>query len=246
MSPYLVSATLTTEFDIAESSHNYPTQVNTVPRQQAERKRKRPASGVSIHQGQLASETDTLSTIPHDILDKWNRIASPEALTQLWHCLWAKRGSPSNKEPESIFKTSDPSDTSIEGQLRRYQLQYQKGSKGTLKKHKQLANVPWRLYLANIIGFYLQVKAARKDVKQRRKRNRGRNLDAANTPRKSVYDIFVDFLLPELLKEDGDMREEARRRFDNWIQHGKRWAKLVECFGLGILLLIPQDLSNEK
>ncbi len=54
-----------------------------------------------------------------------------------------------------------------------------------------------------------------------------------------MYDIFVDFLLLELLKEDGNMREEARRRFDNWIQHGKRWAKLVERFGLGILLLIP-------
>jgi hypothetical protein len=87
---------------------------------------------------------------------------------------------------------------------------------------------------------------SRKDVKQRRKRNRGRNLDAANTPRKSVYDIFVDFLLPELLKEDGDTREEAKTRFDNWIQHGKWWAKLVERFGSGILLLIPQDLSNEK
>jgi hypothetical protein len=90
------------------------------------------------------------------------------------------------------------------------------------------------------------VKAAQKDVKQRQKRNQGRNLDAANTPRKSVYDIFVDFLLPELLKEDGDTREEAKTRFDNWIQHGKRWAKLVERFGSGILLLIPQDLSNEK
>jgi len=40
--------------------------------------------------------------------------------------------------------------------------------------------------------------------------------------------MFVDFLLPELLKEDGGTREEAKTRFDNWIQHGKRWAKLVE------------------
>ena len=54
------------------------------------------------------------------------------------------------------------------------------------------------------------------------------------------------FFFPELLKEGGDTREEAKRRFDNWIQHGKRWAKVVEYFGSGILLLIPQDLSNEK
>ena len=65
MSPYLVSAALTTEFDIAESSpYNNPTEVQTLPREQA--KRKRLASGVSIHQGQPASETDTLSTLPRD------------------------------------------------------------------------------------------------------------------------------------------------------------------------------------
>jgi hypothetical protein len=156
----------------------------------------------------------------------------------------AKRRSPSDKKAESTLETSDPSDTSIEGQLKRYQLQYQRGVNGALKECKKFVEVPWRLYLANIISLYIQEKAARK--KERRKRNRGRNLDAANTPRKSVYNILVDFLLPELQKKDGNMREEANRRFDNWIQHGKRWAKLIECFGSGILLLIPHDLSNDK
>ena len=85
----------------------------------------------------------------------------------------------------------------------------------------------------------MQERAARKNVKERRKRNRGRNRDAANTPRKSVFDIFVDSLLPELLKEDNDTREKAKTRFDNWIQRGKRWAKLIEHFSSGILLLIP-------
>jgi hypothetical protein len=92
----------------------------------------------------------------------------------------------------------------------------------------------------------MQEKAARKNAKKRRKRNQGRNLDAAHAPRKSVYDIFVDSLLPELLKEDTDTREKAKTRFDNWIQHGKRWAKLIERFGSGILLLIPPDLTNDK
>jgi len=100
------------------------------------------------------------------------------------------------------------------------------------------------LYLANIASLYKREKAARK--KERRKRNRGRNPEAANTPRKSVYDIFVDFLLSELHKKNDGMREEANRRFDNWLQHGKRWAKLIEYFGSGILLLIPHDLSNDK
>ncbi|KAH8772419.1 hypothetical protein F5882DRAFT_381432 [Hyaloscypha sp. PMI_1271] len=153
------------------------------------------------------------ATLYHDrkqsagVQQTWNRIAGPENLAQLWHCLWAKRGSPSNEEPESTPETSDPSDTRIEGQLRR---------------------------------------AAQKNAKERRKRNRGLNRDAANTPRKSVFDVFVDSLLPELLKEDTDTREKAKTRFDNWIQHGKRWAKLIERFGSGILLLISQDLSNDN
>jgi hypothetical protein len=183
------------------------------------------------------------------ILDKWNKIGSPEALTQLWLCLWAKRGSLSNKKPESTLETSDPSDpsnTSIDGQLARYQVRYQRGINGTSKEYKQFAEVPWRLYLANIVSLYIQEKAARKNAKERRKRNRGRNMEAVNAPRRSVYDIFVDFLLPELLKEDIETREKAKTRFDNWIQYGKRWAKLIERFGSGILLLIPQDLTNDR
>jgi hypothetical protein len=61
----------------------------------------------------------------------------------------------------------------------------------------------------------MQEKAAQKNAKKRHKRNRSRNLNAANTPRKSVYNIFVDFLLLELLKKDSDTRKEAKRRFDN-------------------------------
>jgi hypothetical protein len=141
MSPYLVSTALTTKFDLAESSsYNNLIQVDTIPQQQEERKRKRPTSGVSIHRGQLASKMDMLSTLPCDILDKWNRIAGLEDLTQL--CFYiVKRRSPPNKKPESTLETSNPLDTSIEGQLTRYQLQYQRGIKGTLKEYKQFAEV---------------------------------------------------------------------------------------------------------
>ena len=59
-----------------------------------------------------------------------------------------------------------------------------------------------------------------------------------------MYDIFVDFLLPEPLI-DTETCEKAETRFDNLIQHGKRWAKLIDCFGSGILLLIPRDLTND-
>lgn len=242
--PYLVSTVLTTNFGLPESSsHNNLTQDDTVPRQQATRKR--PAPDLSIQQGQLASETNTLSTRPSDTLDKWNGIAGREALAQLWLCLVAERRTASTREPESTLKTLDTSDTSIEGQLRRYQLQYQRGVKGISKKHKSLAEIPWRLYWANIARSYLGEKKARKATNKRRKRNRGRGPNIVNTSRKSVMDIFVDFLLEELLEKDTDTRTNCKTRFENRMQHGQRWAKLVDLSGSGILLLIPRDLSNE-
>jgi hypothetical protein len=62
-----------------------------------------------------------LSTLLCDILDKWNRIAGLKDLTQLYFYI-VKRRSPLNKKLESTLKTSNPLDTSIEGQLTRYQL----------------------------------------------------------------------------------------------------------------------------
>jgi hypothetical protein len=104
ISPQLFYIALTTEFDAAESSsHNSPTQIDTVSREQTERKRKRLASGV-LNQGELASETDTLSTLPRDVLDRGDRIASPEVLAQLLFWFWVRRGSPSNKELEGTLE----------------------------------------------------------------------------------------------------------------------------------------------
>ena len=245
MSPYLVSAAQKTKINLAESSSNNLTQVDTEPRQQVERKRQRAASGASIHQGQLASETDTLSTVPRDTLDKWHRIADGETLTQLWLCLYAQRQPAWTAEPDGALETPDPSDTSIEGQLRKYQLQYLRGTRGA-SKHKKLAKIPLRLYLANIAGLYQREQLAREAVNKKRRRYRGRKLDTAKISRKSVFDIFVDFLLPELRQHDTDTYETAKIRFENWMQYGKRWAILVIRFSAGILLLIPQDLSDNK
>ena len=163
----------------------------------------------------------------------------------MWLCLYARRQLAWTAEPEGTLETPDPSDTSIEGQLRRYQLQYQRGTRGA-SKHKQLAKIPWRLYLANIAGLYQRERVARGAVNKRRRRYRGRKLDTTKVSRKSVFDSFVDFHLPELRQQDTDTYETAKKRLENWMQYGKRWAILVICFSAGILLLIPQDLSDNK
>ena len=102
------------------------------------------------------------------------------------------------------------------------------------------------LYLANIIGLYIQEKAVRRQVKKRRKRNRDNNQTATDKSRGSLNDVYVDFLFPFSQGKEGLEREKAKRSFDNVLQLGQRWARLVESFGCGILLLIPDDLSNEE
>src|SRR5258706_16178536 len=111
MSHRLVSAVLTTKFDLAvSSSSNNPTQVETMLRQEAKGKRNCPTD----------NKIDAyICTLPSSILNKWDRIAGPEALTQLWLCLGAKRWPPSNNKSESTLKISALRDSSIERRLTR-------------------------------------------------------------------------------------------------------------------------------
>jgi hypothetical protein len=43
-----------------------------------------------------------------------------------------------------------------------------------------------------------------------------------------------------------EVRQAAKRAIRNWTAKGKPWSKLVTRFGWGILLLVPEDLSDEK
>jgi hypothetical protein len=74
----------------------------------------------------------------------------------------------------------------------------------------------------------------RQNSRQRkRKRRTAANGKAAN---RSLNDIFIDFLLPQLQKEDGT-RQNTKKRFENWMALGRICAKLVEHFGEAILVL---------
>jgi hypothetical protein len=49
-----------------------------------------------------------------------------------------------NEKLEGMLKASDPPDTSVEGQLAKYRLQYQTGVQET--EHKHFTEVSWRLF----------------------------------------------------------------------------------------------------
>jgi hypothetical protein len=73
----------------------------------------------------LANKIEALSDLSDKTLDKFRRIAGLEILATLWYYLRAQRCSPSNKQPRVILKNTHPFDTSINGQLSGYQLEYE-------------------------------------------------------------------------------------------------------------------------
>lgn len=102
--------------------------------------------------------------------------------------------------------------------------------------------LPRRLYLANIYTLYKQETVIRRQLPRQRKRRKSTN--GIKFAKKSLNDIFIDLLLPQLQGEKST-RQNAKKRFENWMALGRICAKLVESFGAGIFLLIPRDLSNE-
>jgi hypothetical protein len=216
----------------------------SAPRQQGKRKRNPQYSMTGTRgEGQLDSETDVCA-LPSGLLNKVQRIAGPEVLAILWKYLRVKRTSPW-EHPEGPPLITGQQDSSIEGLLLRSQLQYERATTGPSNTHGPFPEVPWRFYLADVTSLYNRAKSARKQAPRRRKRRKSDRDNGSNPVKRTVNDIFVDFLLPRLQKE-GETSTEAKRRFENWTQLGRSCAKLVESFGAGILLLIPQDLSNEK
>lgn len=230
LSPYPSSTVLTTGFGSLGTPS--PTHTDTVEHEQAKREQRQPAH-----------EAEALSIMPRHVRDKWDEIAGQETLAQLRLCLRTQRSTWA-LELEVTAEIPEFSDTSIGGQLKRYQRQRERGIKAVSDKHKLLAQVPWRLYLANISNLYMQEKGARK-TRKRVRRNR-RSLDTASVRQASVLDEFVDFLGPELQTESINTRKKAKNKVDKLLQCGQRWAKLIGRYRPGILLLTPSSITNDR
>jgi hypothetical protein len=231
--PLPTSIVLTTRFGSPGTPSSTPT--DTVKQGQA--KRKRPAPSTTIR-SQPAHDTEALSTVPRDVRDKWDEIAGQESLAQLRLCLRTQR---STWAPELAATAEIPefSDTSLQGQLERYRLQRERGIKAVSGKHRLLAQVPRRLYWANISPLYLQEKAARKTRK--RVRRNYRSLDTASIRQASILDEFLDSLLPDLLTEGIERMTKRRTNLTsrcNTESGGPNWLDAMDLAFWSFSLLI--------
>jgi hypothetical protein len=241
MKSYPISTSLTTRFgSTGSSSDTDASQFEPGPLCHA--KRERPTNVVAIQERQLACEADVIS----DVRGLWDSIAGLETITQLWFCPFAQRDLDKASERGYAPEIPELSDNSIEGQLKRFQLQLQRRTKTVSNKHKLLSQAPWRLYLANVSHLYLQEKEAQKERNARKIVRTNRRIPNTTKTRASVFDTFVDYLLPVLQTGSVDTRKNAKTRFDKWLQHGKRWATLIDSYGPAILLLTPYGLTNDR
>lgn len=222
-----------------------PTSTYTDTTEQASRKRS--ACDAPTEQRRPSHDAASLTRVPREFRDKWDEVAGHETLVQLRLCLqmqrstWTLQAGAGASTPESL-------NTGIRGKLSQYQHQRERWVRAVSDKHRLLAQVPWRLYLANVSNLYLEEKEARKEARKNRKRARKnrRQPATANVRQASVLDEFVDCLSPELESESIHTRNQAKSKFLNLMQCGERWHKLVERYGTGILLLIPSSITDDE
>ncbi|KAH8663692.1 hypothetical protein BGZ60DRAFT_73790 [Tricladium varicosporioides] len=224
-----------------------PGNSNIIPGQGCEASPLTKLPRIHIHEEQATRLGESVNqtgepAIPPDVLLKIQRIASPEIISTLWYYLRAQRTSLLGTGTDQKATTAEPPDTAeerVRSLLSRYQTQYEAAPNDIY-----FPEFPRRLYLANIYSLYNQETITRKQNPRQRKRKRRTATSDHKAGHKSLNDIFIDFLLPQLQKEDST-RQNAKKRFENWMALGRICAKLVGHFGEAILLLPPPDLWNE-
>jgi hypothetical protein len=119
-------------------------------------------------------------------------------------------------------------------------------TKKSLKVWTRKAKVSERLHLAALIGRFIEERDAWKTAPKKRRK--------PNEIRLSPIDRFVNVLFPETMQYKGEhisqekkeKRRAAKEKFERWIRRGEPWARMVQCFGYGIILRVPDKLSDEK
>lgn len=170
------------------------------------------------------------------------KIASHETITSLWYSYRAARSWTYGYNQGDIVDDSHHSsirtrEASILQRLRMLQRCIEKS-----RSVKQFATALERFHIAEVVSLYAEATA--------QKRHAGR------TSQGSLVDQFASILFPDTIQDSrmkvrGKTKQKTKRnplkmRFDSYMKKAKPWARLVERYGGGILLLIPEDLTNEE
>lgn len=127
LNPYRSSIMLMTGFASAG------TPSSTCPDATEQASRTRPAPDATTQQKQPAHDAVTLSDVPREFRDKWGKVAGHETFVQLRLCLQTQRSTWA-PHPQVAAGTPNILDSSIAGQLNRYQRQRERWIKAVSDK----------------------------------------------------------------------------------------------------------------
>lgn len=194
---------------------------------------------------------ERFSDLAADLREKAQRIKGVEALWNAWHFCRCLRGPTSPYSHEASTDSLDRLERpvhSINSDLRLSQLRYLIGNwtllEKSLRASQLVARVSKRVHLVELVGRFVEERGARKAVAKRKRRG------------PSTNEKFTDLLFPETIvrkpklsradnKEKGDNpRERAKRTLEYWIWLGEPLLAMAQRFGIGILLLLLEDLTD--
>jgi hypothetical protein len=194
-----------------------------------------------------------------DLRGKVQMIADRETVENAWHVFnymaapLSSLPSCSSAAPDLVVTVSSasPSDERLK-ELKKYIVREEEKEK-QFKTAKSLARLSKRVYLAELIGKYIEETEARKAEPRKKRRKMLRRL--------SVNDRFTDVLFPETAEWKGEQpskkkgkqhkreknpREKAKQTLEYWIHLGEPLARMVQRFGVGILLRLPKKLTDKE
>jgi hypothetical protein len=202
--------------------------------------------GVDISNG----GSDRFTKLSAALRAKLGMIADTVTLATVWDYLKNKRTPLSSTDDCADASEQDvsPDISSSDQRLRELKNRIVRDEKEekSINRRRIAVRISKRIALAELIGRYIQEREARRAVPKKRRKKQ--------LPRSSPKDRFTDLLFPETIRYKGEQlgkkekgpRENAKKKLDYWIQLGEPLARMAQRYGIAILALLHETLTDKK
>lgn len=215
-----------------------------------------------------------VGVVPPDIVSKINRVGSVEVLEELRGdlfrlCAGARQKPLTPNHETRVLCVRDSLKTHRSDEVARA-LSNLRDELEVAEMGEQLCRFRKRVALSRFYDFYDMAQEnpshfLSRDhlVRRDTRRSLAHNTTRRQTPRMAslVLDRIVDMMFPDTVLDHEDVvtaskeaqrtlteryRKAAVQKFGDWRKNGKPWSAMIRRFGQGVLLLLPECLSDEK
>ncbi|KAF8855966.1 hypothetical protein BDZ45DRAFT_745972 [Acephala macrosclerotiorum] len=204
-------------------------------------------------------ESDKFTRLSAALRAKLGRIADTATLATVWNYLNYKRTPLSSADDcvESSKQDSSPGIISASDQRLRElknRIVRDEKKKKFVNHRRIVVRISKRVALAELIGKYIEERNAKRAVPKKRRKKQ--------LPQSSPKDRFTDLLFPDTVKYKGEKldektksmqvieekgpRENAKKKLDYWIVLEEPLARMAQRYGIAIVPLLPEKLTNKN